>query len=547
MKIGFGIIGKEKDKASEIKETRWKTFRPSISFALQQNYNLERLVLAYQEGQEDLLERIISDISQERKAQGRKMEIERDLIHFQDPYDYNECFDKLYHALKKIKKNESDEIYLHTGTGSHTMQFAMYLLADKRIIPCFLVQTSPAEEFEKTDKRYAYGQARFIDLSWVNYPNIAKTIKQRRNKIEKDLLLNIPTKNKSFEDAIIEMAIVGSETNDEILIYGDTGTGKTRVAKVIHEKWEEKKAEGKLPFKSINCAGLTPELAQSELFGHVKGAFTGAIKDKNGMLTAANHGTLFLDEISELDLRTQAIMLKALEEKKFFKVGGLEEETSDFRLICASNKNLERLVFEGKFREDLLARLRKWTYRMPSLKDRREDIEENIKYELEEWFNNKEKERRSRIDFHPDALKQYLAFAFSPDAKWKGNFRDLSQSITRMATLASIKEKLYIDADIVHEEIQKLKASWQQSFSPNEGDYNQKQSREISDSSLAESLIQRFSQGTKCLVDEIEKFLQGYILQKYATKKKAGEILYQIPGKRLSNPSSKFRQKQFDL
>ncbi|NUM34245.1 MAG: sigma 54-interacting transcriptional regulator [Candidatus Brocadiae bacterium] len=262
------------------------------------------------------------------------------------------------------------------------------------------------------------------------------------------------------------------------------------------------------------------------------------------MLKVSEHGTLFLDEISELDLRTQAILLKALEEKKFFKVGGVEEETSDFRLICASNKNLEMLVSKGKFREDLLTRIRKWTYRMPGLKERKEDIDDNVKYELEEWFKNKDKESRSRVDFHPDALKHYLEFSFSPQAEWKGNFRDLNQSITRMATLASIQGKHYINEQLVRQEIQNLKECWKnQSFS--EPSCKPKMP-ETTDESLAESLIQRFSQGTRCLVDEIEKFLQGYILQKYATKKKAGEILYQIPGKKLSNPSSKFSQKQWE-
>ena len=139
------------------------------------------------------------------------------------------------------------------------------------------------------------------------------------------------------------------------------------------------------PFVEVNCATLRGDAAMSALFGHVKGAFTGAIRDRPGLLRAADGGLLFLDEVGELGPDEQAMLLRALEEKRFLPVGADKEVKSDFQLIAGTNRDLSDAVRQGRFREDLLARINLWTFQLPALRERREDIEPNLDYELEQF------------------------------------------------------------------------------------------------------------------------------------------------------------------
>ncbi|MFC6981504.1 sigma 54-interacting transcriptional regulator [Microbulbifer taiwanensis] len=192
----------------------------------------------------------------------------------------------------------------------------------------------------------------------------------------------------------------------------------------------------------------------SALFGHKKGAFTGATADRAGLLKEAHQGLLFLDEIGELGLDEQAMLLRAIEDKRFIPFGSDREASSDFQLIAGTNKDLARKAREGTFRADLLARIDLWTYELPSLKDRIEDLEPNIDYELEA-FSNK---AGHLVSFNKAAREKYLAFGRSPEATWSANFRDLNASITRMGTLADGGR---ITAEVVNEEINRLKLKWQ--------------------------------------------------------------------------------------
>src|SRR5262249_54579488 len=158
--------------------------------------------------------------------------------------------------------------------------------------------------------------------------------------------------------------------------------------------------------------------AMSALFGHVKGAFTGAVSPRPGLLCKADKGLLLLDEIGELGLDEQAMLLRALEEKCFLPVGSDEEEHSDFQLIAGTNRDLPALVREARFREDLLARINLWTFRLPSLSQRPEDIEPNFDYELE-CFG---KRSGVHITCSREARERFLNFATSPEALWTGNF-----------------------------------------------------------------------------------------------------------------------------
>jgi transcriptional regulatory protein RtcR len=197
----------------------------------------------------------------------------------------------------------------------------------------------------------------------------------------------------------------------------------------------------------------------SALFGHVKGAFTGAMRDRPGLLLSANEGLLFLDEVGELGLDEQAMLLRALEEKRFLPLGSDREASSDFQLIAGTNRNLSEAVKEGRFREDLLARINLWTFRLPALVDRREDIEPNVDYELEQF----RRRTGTVVAFSREARDQFLAFATSTEAQWPGNFRDLNAVITRLSTLAPAGR---ITVDQVKAEIRHLRSTWADAPAP---------------------------------------------------------------------------------
>jgi transcriptional regulatory protein RtcR len=190
------------------------------------------------------------------------------------------------------------------------------------------------------------------------------------------------------------------------------------------------------------------------LFGHRKGAFTGAMADREGLLKRAHGGVLFLDEIGELGLDEQAMLLRAIEDRTFLPMGADVPVLSDFQLIAGTNRELLPAVQAGAFRDDLLARIDLWSFRLPGLAERREDIEPNIDHELERHAHDGGR----RVAFNREARDAYLRFATSADAAWNGNFRDLAGSVTRLATLATAGR---IDRTLVDEELGRLRARWQ--------------------------------------------------------------------------------------
>jgi transcriptional regulatory protein RtcR len=191
----------------------------------------------------------------------------------------------------------------------------------------------------------------------------------------------------------------------------------------------------------------------STLFGHTKGAFTGAAAARTGLLLKADGGVLFLDEIGDMGLDEQAMLLHALETKRFWPVGSDKEVQSDFQLLAGTNRDLHADARAGRFRDDLLARISLWTFRLPGLRDRREDIEPNVDYELD----NHTRRMGERVTFNKEARRRFLSFAQSEAAAWTNNFRDLNGAITRMATLAPGGR---IAVDTVEEEIERLEHIW---------------------------------------------------------------------------------------
>ena len=241
-------------------------------------------------------------------------------------------------------------------------------------------------------------------------------------------------------------------SNAPILLTGPTGAGKSQLARRIYElKKARRQVAG--PFVEVNCATLRGDGAMSALFGHRRGAFTGALQDRPGLLRTANDGILFLDEVGELGLDEQAMLLRAVEEKSFLPVGADKEVSSDFQLIAGTNRDLLSAVRQRNFREDLLARLNLWTFRLPSLRERPEDIEPNLDYELDRFARTQGR----RITCNKEAREKFLQFATGNDAAWSANFRDLGAAVTRMATLAASGR---VTAEIAEEEIARLRTAW---------------------------------------------------------------------------------------
>lgn len=336
----------------------------------------------------------------------------------------------------------------------------MFLLTEAGFLPAKLIQTSPPAGRKHT----GLSQPRYdvIDLDLSKYDKLSTRFEEQHIEDTDFLKSGIKTRNARFNQMIARIEQVALRSKEPILLSGPTGAGKSQLAKRIYELRQQR---GGLRgnFVEVNCATLRGDLAASTLFGHVKGSFTGAQKDRPGLLREAHGGLLFLDEIGELGLDEQAMLLRALEEKIFLPVGSDKMVKSDFQLIAGTNRDLRQQVAEGKFREDLLARIHLWSFELPSVAQRREDLLPNIDYELSRYA---EKHGRS-VNFNKEAREAFLKFALAADTPWLGNFRDLNAAITRMATLAPRGRITTAD---VQEEVMRLRQSWQRPEHENEGE-----------------------------------------------------------------------------
>ena len=300
------------------------------------------------------------------------------------------------------------------------------------------------------------GSYALIDLDLSKYDQIGQRFAREQQDAVSFLKSGIATRNARFNQLVGEIERVAVRSKAPMLLTGPTGAGKSFLARRIYEL---KKARHlvKGNFVEVNCATLHGDGAGSALFGHVRGAFTGAANDRAGLLKTAHTGLLFLDEIGELGADEQAMLLKAVEEKTFFPVGSDREVESDFQLIAGTNRDLRVDVINGRFREDLFARINLWTYELPSLAERSEDIEPNLDYLLERFSA----ELGQLVRINKEARIKYMKFASSPAAKWSGNFRDLSASVLRMATLADSGR---ITNEGVDAELLRLGSLWKSDF-----------------------------------------------------------------------------------
>ena len=441
--VAIGLLGSTLDAGLGPK--RWDKWRPSVALCAQQALPIDRFELLYQPKFESLAQQVAVDIGEVSE----RTDVRTHAIEFEDPWDLEEVFAALYDFARDTRFDTDREDYLvHITTGTHVAQICLFLLCESRHFPAKLVQTSPPARGDENK----HGSSAIIDLDLSRYDRIARRFSAEKVEARTFLKSGIATRNRAFDAMIERIEVVAARSREPMLLMGPTGAGKSMLAKRVYEL---KKARQSLrgAFVEVNCATLRGEMASSALFGHVKGAFTGAADRREGLLRRADQGLLFLDEIGELGLDEQAMLLRAIEDKTFLPLGGDREVKSEFQLICGTNRDLRGRVAEGKFRDDLLARIDLWTFRLPSLAERREDIAPNLDYELEAVSAR----LGTRVSMSKEARAKFLGFAESPRATWAGNFRDLDAAVMRMATLA---EGGRIDVAGVDEEIARLEDAW---------------------------------------------------------------------------------------
>ena len=442
--VVVGFLGTQLDSGQGA--GRWEKWRPTLSLVQHEDTVIDRLELIHTPHHVGLalqLQKDIATASPETVVNLVAMDIA-------DPWDFGEVYAALYDWARTYRFDTAREQYwAHITTGTHVAQICMFLMVESRFIPGVLLQTAPPKKQARGDA----GNFTLIDLDLSRYDVLAQRFEQAQTEALDFLKSGIATRNKRFNALIEEIERVAVRSRAPILLTGPTGAGKSHLARRMFEL-KKSRHQVKGDFVEVNCATLHGDGAASTLFGHKKGAFTGAVTDRAGLLRTAHEGVLFLDEIGELGLDEQAMLLKAVEEKRFLPVGSDREASSDFQLIAGTNRDLRVDVAEGRFRDDLFARINLWSYTLPGLAQRPEDLEPNVDFLLARAIA----ESGRAVRFNVEAKSQYLRFAQSGEAPWSGNFRDLSASVTRLATLADGGR---ISTSLVDAEIQRLKWLWQ--------------------------------------------------------------------------------------
>ena len=252
-----------------------------------------------------------------------------------------------------------------------------------------------------------------------------ENVRLKKSLQERYSFKNIIGKSAPMQQIFDLITQVGP-TRSTILIHGESGTGKELVAKAVHAASTRAEA----PFVAVNCGNIPPDLLESEIFGHVRGAYTGATSSKKGLFEVADNGTLFLDEVATISMEIQAKLLRVIQEREFRRLGGLENIKVDVRIIAATNIDLQKAVSEGAFREDLFYRLNVIAIKMPPLRERSEDIPLLVDHFVRKFA---EENGREPITLQAAALKTLL------DYDWPGNVRELENVIERAVVLSSGK------------------------------------------------------------------------------------------------------------
>ncbi len=353
-----------------------------------------------------------------------------------DPTDYEALFLNMSARCREILDEYRDlkpACFIATASGTPQMQTVWFLMAQSGIVPATLLKITPPRFLRPQQKAVSE-----ISLSLATFPKItpplaetldiaATCLRKEKLEAERDELirefsgLRMIGKSPALT-RVMDTVRAAALYDSAVLIQGETGTGKEVVAKAIHFN-SPRKGE---PLIVVNCAAIPETLVESELFGHEKGAFTGATQKKKGKFELADGGTIFLDEIGDMPLPAQAKILRVLQDKAITRVGGEKTVRADVRIIAATNRNLTAFINDGKFREDLYYRLKVIDISIPALRERTEDISLLVEYFLERHNHR----YRQQKQISRETMRRILSYS------WPGNIRELENTIERAFVLS---------------------------------------------------------------------------------------------------------------
>jgi DNA-binding NtrC family response regulator len=376
------------------------------------------------------------DITSNTKEEIQKLipDIEVDIksTPLSDPTNYEDILFGLKAHLEEIQNKEvKAEFFIAVASGTPQMHASWLLLSASGVIPANIIHIRPPKFVTKDHPIISE-----IDLNFIDFPDVRLRSPGVRRTDETEADPNIVLQGLGIVgdhpsmQKVFEIGALLAPSTVPILIQGETGTGKELIAKYIHQM------SGRVdkPFIPVNCAAIPTELAESVLFGHKQGAFTGAIRDQIGKFDSADNGSLFLDELGELSLIAQSKLLRVLQDGIIEPLGSSKSHKVNVRIICATNRSLKKLINRGEFREDLYYRLNVGELKLPSLRERRSDIPKIALFILDKINLSLRNPRR----FSTKALARLQSH------KWHGNVRDLENVIERSVRLS---RNLTIDAD----------------------------------------------------------------------------------------------------
>ena len=414
--VVLGFLGTQLDAG------RRRGWRPTVGLCQVEGFPVDRLELLHDQRFAALAEDVAGQVA--RVSPDTEVRLNR--MDMDDPWDFQEVYGKLFDFAQGYGFDEDRERYhVHLTTGTHVGQICWFLLSESRHIPAALIQTGPprgggtAASFDLIDldlRRYDALQQRFEQLT----------------RAQGDLLRGgIETRDPGYDALIARLEQVAGSSDAPILLLGASGTGKSELARRLHAlKRQRRRLKGRLV--EVACGTLRGDSAAATLFGQRRSHTGQPGTERAGLLREADGGTLFLDGIDDLGLAEQGLILQALETGRFHPLGSDSEVSSRFHLVASASRDLAEMAADGLFRADLLSRIDLWTFCLPSLRDRPEDLEANLRHELD----RAEQALGMRVGFNADAAEAWLRFARAPGTAWPGNFRDFGGAILRLCTLA---------------------------------------------------------------------------------------------------------------
>lgn len=448
--------------------TRHDIWRPTIALAIGYDQSSEKpdkfppihfdkIFLLYNKTDKPEKARVAKEIlcDLEEISKTKHFEIEPIQHDFESPFRQAEVYEYLYTLLQEPRFHESEtDYFVNVGNGTNAIKNSLFLLTHDRQIIAKRIIPHPWGEHHKSYRHYR-GWYQLDDPAEFDaiYSSLRqKGLDSRISAINR----GIETKDEKFKKLLSEIATVSKVTRNPILLTGASGSGKTQIAKNIFHALAKDQLVREDGFQHLNCATLRGDanITKSTLFGHAKGGYTGADADKDGALKLADKGVLFLDEIGTLGMDEQAMLLTAIEDKKFLPLGGSIPVRSDFRLICGTNTNLWEAVKNGSFRRDLFERINLWHFQLPSLKDRISEIMQQCRLFLDEFYP---KRSNTKIRFQNQTVENEFEQFISDDSyDWPGNFRELNAIMERMCEMATLSSNK-ITHQILSEEIERTK------------------------------------------------------------------------------------------